>query len=143
MARRTATITIDAKGRDEGKRFLLTEMSADQAEAWAMRALLALTNAGVELPDEVLSAGMAGIATIGIRALGKLSYTVAAPLLAEMMDCVQIVMPAATRPLLHGDGGDIEEVKTRLTLRLEVFKLHLDPSLVAAIPTTASGRATA
>ena len=54
MARRQVAVTIsDPKSRDNGKTFRVTEMSADRAERWAIRCLLALANAGAKVPDEV------------------------------------------------------------------------------------------
>lgn len=49
MARRSIDIKIDAKGRDQGKLFKITEMSAFDTEAWAERAINAiLRNATAE-----------------------------------------------------------------------------------------------
>ena len=62
MARNTKSLTISAEGRDKGKTFLLTEMSAVRAEKWAARAVLALLKSGVELPEDAAQAGLAGIA---------------------------------------------------------------------------------
>lgn len=138
MARRIAIYTVTDDGRDKGKQFQLTEMPADQGERWAMRALLAMTSAGVQIPDNVAEAGMAGIAAVGLKALSAINYDAAEPLLAEMFGCVQIVMPGMPpRPLLEGSGGDIEEIKTRIKLRVEVLKLHVDFSQAAAKLTTA------
>lgn len=123
MARKQATVTISAPGRDVGKVFLLTEMSAAQSEEWAGRALFAMLNAGVEIPDNIAGAGLAGIASLGISALTRLSFDAAKPLLDEMFTCVQIQpSPSVTRALIE---DDIEEVATRLTLRKEVFSLHM------------------
>jgi hypothetical protein len=66
---------------------------------------------------------MAGLFGVGISALLKISYDDAAPLLEEMMSCVQIVEKAVTRLLTE---DDIEEVATRVYLRTEVLKLHTD-----------------
>ena len=127
MARRESRVTIDAKGRDNGKIFVLTEMSADKAERWATRLLFALINNGAEFPDNIQEMGMAGIAAIGIKSLGKLPYEQAEPLLDEMFECVRI-QPNPKDPnlvrLLIAD--DIEEVTTRILLRKELFKLHID-----------------
>jgi hypothetical protein len=134
MARRTATVTIDAEGRDKGKAFLLTEMSASQAERWAARAMLALARNGVEIPEGIASAGLAGVAAIGIRALGGMAFDDAEPLLADMMACVQAIpdpaRPNVSRYLIE---DDIEEVATRLRLRMEVFTLHTGFSLPAGM----------
>ncbi|EBP8102013.1 hypothetical protein AOS06_03795 [Salmonella enterica] len=103
MARKEKFITIDGQGRDNGKVFHLTEMSASHAEWWAMRAIMAMGRGGVELPEE------------------------ARPLLDEMMECIQFVPDPKNRgirrPLIE---DDIEEITTRLNLRAEVFRLHVD-----------------
>lgn len=124
--RKTSTYTETADNRDKGKIFKLEEMSADQAEAWALKAFFAIMNAGIELPDEVADLGFAGIATAGLKALGKVDYETARPLLDEMMTCVQIIpdpaKPNVARALFP---GDIEEVATKLKLRKAVFDLHV------------------
>ncbi|OIQ97217.1 hypothetical protein GALL_207710 [mine drainage metagenome] len=133
MARKTATIVIEAEGRDRGKQFLLREMPASQAEKWAFRALLALARAGIDLPDDPAEAGLPEIARIGLAALGGMAFDDAEPLMDEMMACVQAVpdpsRPAIRRPLIE---DDIEEVSTRLVLRREVFQLHVGFSIPAA-----------
>lgn len=139
MARRTQTITITNEGRDKGKTFVLTEMPADQAERWATRLLLALTNNKAELPPGALDSGMAGIAAAGIKALAKLPYEEAEPLLEEMFAFVQY-QHAPNMPLqsiFPGPSSQIEEVKTRLDLRLALFKLHVNFSEPVATPPTA------
>lgn len=137
--RKTKTIVIESEGRDKGKMFHITELSASQSEAWATRALFVMMNCGVEVPDDLLSAGLAGIAAIGIKSLSKVPYELAKPLFDEMMECVAVV-PDPKQPLVRrGYGGvgpmiedDIEEVSTRLQLRKAVLDLHLDFFLGAA-----------
>ena len=130
MARKVVTVTIPQEGRDKGKAFLLTEMSASQAEKWALRALLALSRAGFEIPDG--AAGMAGIAQVGFQAFGRVDFHDAEPLLDEMFTCLKCVpdpnKPEITRPLVD---DDIEEVQTRIYLRGEIFRLHVDFSKLA------------
>lgn len=127
MARKTTNYTVTDENRDQGKVFVLTELPAARAESWAMRAILALMEGGVELPVGFERMGMAGIAELGIRALSHLRWEVAEPLLAEMWDCVQIMpdpaKPHVVRPLIE---SDIEEVMTRIKIRAEVWKLHTD-----------------
>jgi hypothetical protein len=132
MARKEASITIEAPGRDQGKTFILTEMPASKAEAWGARLMLALSRAGVDVPLDFFEMGMAGVAVMGLKAMGGLSWDVAKPLLDEMMACVRIKVPAGVRDL-NEDAGDIEEVKTRLRLRDEVINLHLSFSVAAFI----------
>jgi hypothetical protein len=112
--------------RDHGKTFELTEMDADAAEAWAYRALSAMSRSNVDLPPEVADAGWGAVALIGLRAILSAEYAEVAPLLQEMMACVKMVMPKTTRALVK---GDIEEVPTILLLRDEVFRLHANFSL--------------
>lgn len=123
--RKTEKITINAEGRDKGKVFIITEMSAVAAERWAIRAFFALANTGVDLPEDITETGMAGMASIGLQALGKIPFADAEPLLAEMMDCVEIVpdpsKPNVTRKPID---EDFEEVRTLITLRKAVWDLH-------------------
>jgi len=127
MARSVINFKVTDEGRDKGKVFVLTELPASKAESWALRAILALMSSGVDLPDGFDRMGMAGIAQLGLRALSFLPWESAEPLLSEMWDCVQ-VMPDPSKP--HVVRGlieeDIEEIKTRIKLRGEVFKLHTD-----------------
>lgn len=138
MARNTKSITIEAPGRDLGKQFLLTEMPCEQGERWAIRAFLALTNTGAAIPEEAFTAGWAALAAVGIQALGMLPAEKVQPLLDELWPaCVQYVhnpkVPPRT-PL----PGDIEEVRTRGALYVELWKLHTGFSMPALSPTSES-----
>lgn len=144
MARKTLSVTITDEGRDNGKVFLLTELPASRAETWAYRAILALIAGGVELPDGFENMGMAGMAEIGVRALGGLKWEVAEPLLAEMWDCVKFI-PDPSKPQIIRQlfEEDIEEIQTRVKLRAEVFKLHTDFLKAVANSASAKRKATA
>lgn len=146
MARRSTLVTInDPKSRDSGKTFRVTEMPADAAERWAIRCLLAFANAGARLPEGTLESGMAGIqATLpglliqGIRSLAGLKYEDAAPLLDDMLGCVEFKGPGTEQYFaLRGAGmTQIEEVSTLLKLRQEVLHVHLNFSLADALSTS-------
>ncbi|MEX3614235.1 MAG: hypothetical protein VB141_10900 [Burkholderia gladioli] len=124
IMRKTATITIDAEGRDKGKVFVITELSAYDSEEWAGRALFALMNAGVEIPENIAEAGLAGVAALGIQSLTRLPFEAAKPLLDKMLECIQIQPSSSVvRNLIE---GDVEEVATLIRLRKEVLGLHLD-----------------
>jgi len=145
MARKTKIINITKSGRDHGKVFVLTELSASDAEEWAGRALFSLMNAGVEIPEDIAQAGLAGVAAIGIKALGALRFDDAKPIFDKMMECVKIqVRSDVVRDLIE---DDIEEVSTRLLLRREIISLHMDflnaaaPSTLASAQDTAASRA--
>lgn len=133
MARKEVFYTVEDKGRDHGKVFYIREMSATQAEWWAIRAGLAMAKNGVNLPDNFSDMGMAGMAKVGLEMVAKIPPEDARPLLDELMKCVQAVPNPAdkniNRPLID---DDTEEVMTRLKLRGEVFKLHVDFLTAAA-----------
>jgi hypothetical protein len=123
MARRTKVYTVkDDKSRDNGKSFVITEMSAEDAEWWAFRVLQALLGSDAEVD---FNAPLSEMARQGLGALGKLSPETAKPLLDQMMGCIRIKLPSGSesRDLLP---NDIEEVKTRVVLRKEVLALHMD-----------------
>ena len=139
MARKEVKVTITAEGRDKGKVFIIREMSSSALEDWAARILLAMTQTGAKLADDIAQRGVAGIASMGIGAvMGGLSIDVARPLLKEMMDCVFIMPdpsnPGLVRPIVDtGNGDDIEDLSTRLKLRGDWYQLHTGFSMPVAL----------
>ena len=123
MARKETTFVAET-GRDLGKQFLITEMPASQAENWAFQVILAVGNAGIEIPEGLASQGMSGLMAIGYMNLLKIPFDAAKPLLDEMMNCVQIIPSANIKRKLVEE--DIEEVATRLQLRKATWNLHMD-----------------
>lgn len=142
MARKTSRVTITAEGRDQGKTFVLTEMPADQAERWAIRAVLALAQSGAAISEDAMHAGMAGLAAMGVQALAGVRWETLEPLLDEMWVCIKYEhhMGASKAPMaqevMSGVNSQIEEVATRMTLRFAVWELHLGFSLPAVPPTS-------
>lgn len=138
MARKVLKLKITAEGRDSGKTFVLTEMAARKGHQWATRALFAVMNAGVEIPDNIASSGFAGIAAVGIKALGRVPAEMAEPLLDELLGCVEIMpdpaRPEVTRGLID---DDLEEVATIFKLQKEVLALHVD-FFTSAAPLTSA-----
>jgi hypothetical protein len=118
--RKVIEITITDAGRDFNKTFELTELAADVAEWWAIRALLALAKSGVDIGGDA-NGGMQQLAVLGIQSLGAIDPVIIKPLLDEMWSCVRIKEKHIVRGLMD---EDIEEVTTRLRLRAEVFSLH-------------------
>lgn len=125
MARRVSEYRVETEGRDKDKVFVLTEMPSNQAEKWAMRALMAAARAGVDIGDTA-GMGMQGVAMLGVAALTTMSWDEAEPLLDEMMTCVKIKEQSGVREIF---SDDIEEVSTRFLLRKAVFELHVGFSL--------------
>lgn len=156
MARQIRTVTITAEGRDRGKAFVLNEMSADQGEWWAIRALSVLGNAGVDLPKNALEAGMSGLAhveatsgavkalfVVGLRMLPGVDIHALRPLLDEMNTCIQYQPPGGgpggrfpAQAIISGPMCQIEEIKTFLQLRADLIELHLGFSLAGAVSTS-------
>lgn len=138
MSRHTKLVTITAEGRDKGKVFFLTELPADQAERWAIRALLGMVQSGANISPEMLQGGMSAFAAIGIQALGGISWETLEPLLEEMWSCVEFQMSTKipTQEIKEGVNSQIEEVQTRLALRIAVLELHMGFSLPVESPTS-------
>lgn len=80
--RKEKEITI-TEGRDAGKTFKITEMSATQADRWATKALCLVGKSGcsiVELFNKISTGGILNI-------LGDLGYDGAEPLMEELLNC--------------------------------------------------------
>ena len=146
--RKSAKIRIGAEGkRDEGKLFLVTEMSAVAAERWGRRAFQALAKSGLDVPDEIANGGLAQIASFGFRAIAAASTDEVDWLMEQLMGCVEFV-PDPTKPEIKRGGvgqalfdSDIEEYATRLRLQAEAFEISLGFSMAAVrsmfVPTPA------
>lgn len=133
MARRTVEVTIDAEGRDHGKVFVLTEMDAASAEDWAIRFASGLGQANVELPPGMHEASLATIAGLGWKFLSMVPYQERKQLMDDLMGCVRIIPDPNNRMVVRDlFPGDIEEVMTRLRLKMEVFTLLTGFSIPAA-----------
>jgi hypothetical protein len=134
MARNHATVKISKDDRDNGKVFYLTEMPAMQIEQWATKVLLGAIKGGAVIPEGIENQGLAGLVYVGLNAVAKLDYDMAAPLLREMLECAEIVPDPVARPDYRRSdiASDIEEVSTIITLREAIFELHTGFSLAAA-----------
>jgi hypothetical protein len=134
MPRRVIDYTVEDEGRDKGKRFKLTEMAASAGEEWAAQFFTSLAKNYTDVPEGLFSEGMAGVAAIGLQGLRSMDWRTAKPLLDQMMACVQIYAPSGGVRALIED--DIEEIMTRLKLRVEVFRLHVNFSTPASPSTS-------
>lgn len=129
MPRRTRTVTIDkpAEGakenRDAGKVFVVTEVDAIQAEEWGLRAMMALGTGGIQVPPELVSAGLLGIVLVGYQAFMGAREDAVLPLWREMLPaCVSLQHSAEVREPFG--RHQVEEVSTLLLLRKTVLELH-------------------
>ena len=134
MALKTKEIIIE-KGRDQGVKFLITEMPIAKADKWAMKALLALAAGGVDVPD--MSAGILGITQVAFTALRSLDDDKAISLLDELLDCVQIVPEGGKPRQLDLSMNDVQDFSTLWILRKEALGLHIDFLQSVLTPTSA------
>jgi hypothetical protein len=126
VARRREKLVIERPGRDQGKVFWITEMSAADAEYWAGRLLTLLAKGNQQVPPGFFQMGMEGIAAwVAVHGVGGIDWMVAKPLMDEMIDCVTI-QPDPNRNLTRAlIDDDIEEITTRMAIREAWFDTHL------------------
>lgn len=121
MARKTYRLTVNSEGRDKGKTFVLTELSALDIERWTVRLVLALGKNGVTLPDVQADSGFAGIAGVLWALIAQITPEEAENLLATMLEGLKIDEGKISRELVD---GDIEEATTLLSIRMAWVELH-------------------
>lgn len=117
------TKDIAGIGKDQDKVYRITEMPAYKAEKWALRALWAIAAAGVDLPSDITTAPMSNLIEIGLKALAKIPFSVAEPLLDELITCVEVMTTSGPRRLISAD--DFQDPRTILLIRKEVLSLHI------------------
>jgi hypothetical protein len=141
MSRRTLVYVVTDENRDKGKAYKLTEMYATQGELWAARAFFAMAQNGIEIPDSLEGSGMAGLARFGLELIGKLPFSEAQVLMGEMFAQVEFMPDQKNGMTRHLIEDDIEEISTRVKLRMELLKLHAD-FLKAVMPSTSASGST-
>lgn len=124
MARKIIEVTITDDNRDKGKSYRITEMPIMTAQEFAGRVFFAAMNCGVKLPGDIRQLGMADLWAIGITMIEKIPYEWARPLLAMLMECVDI--PTEAGIYRKRVESDIEEITTVFKLYAETLKLHFD-----------------
>ncbi len=137
MGRRSENVAVpNFGGRDDGKLFNITEMASADAEMWAYRLFIAMKGTSGEIPENIASLGMVGVAIRGLNVFlaADVRFELLEPLLNQMFTCVKIVrdhgQPTVVTPLLP---DDIEEVQTRAWLRSEVLRVHTGFSFAGAL----------
>lgn len=124
--RKTALVTIDADNRDHGKKFFLKELPANQAERWALKVVALLARRGVQVPVGSEMAGMAALPSFS--PLAMMSWIDDEALVGEIMSCVQ-AWPEGSPIARALVPSDVEEVLTRVYLKMEVIALHVGFSM--------------
>lgn len=121
---------VDGENRDKGKEFLITEMSAWDAEELAQDIYRAMGEAGIsEISSDVIAMGCAGLATLGLSVLSASPADVSRQISRRLLDTVQIRTESGLRkPIID----DYEEVSTIRTLKDKVFELNFSFLTTAA-----------
>ncbi len=145
MARIKKTVAVEKDGRDKDKLFEITEMSAWDTNQWGIRCAKQLAKSGIDLPQEIVDLGIAGVVSTFKKSLISKSkeadeygssfvkaFMVLAAgveeeklfiLLNDLLSCVKFKNK-------KGDAMDLlidEHIEDSSTLNLlysEVFQLH-------------------
>ena len=144
MARRNEYFTVDKECRDFGKTFCITEMTAFNAESFAIRAGLAILKNNPALPTDLTekiankTISFEDIAVLGLGLFSGVAYHDLKPLLDDLMDCVQIIVDKKSMIMRELEDEDIEELSTIIELRKRALGLHINFSTAADTQNTAT-----
>ncbi|EKN3779541.1 TPA: hypothetical protein ACPZPV_002273 [Yersinia enterocolitica] len=129
MARKEIVYIVDAEGRDNGKEFIITEMSAWDADSLAQDIFRAMGDSNYTgIPADVIAMGCAGLATVGLSVISASSPEVAHNLRDRLISTVEIVITHdGNRSRRQVKGSiDFEEVSTIRKLLDKVFQTNFD-----------------
>ncbi|EOZ1744523.1 hypothetical protein ACVSXV_22620 [Yersinia enterocolitica] len=129
MARKEIIYIVDAEGRDNGKEFIITEMSAWDADSLAQDIFRAMGDSNYTgIPADVIAMGCAGLATVGLSVISASSPEVAHNLRDRLISTVEIVITHdGNRNRRQVKGSiDFEEVSTIRKLLDKVFQTNFD-----------------
>lgn len=140
MARLKEPFVVTDDNRDTGKIFILTEMPGEQGELWAIQAAYLIERAGMDVKPEEKD-GMAGLAALERRHGHSIAFlrAIQDPSLVSMWDYVEYDPGGGLPPqkLFKGEACQIEEVQTRLQIRMAFLRMHLGFFSRAKAPTSA------
>jgi hypothetical protein len=128
-------ITVQLEDRGKQLTFKIKEMPATKMERWIIRALLlllrgenaaSLDSAQSAVSSSDLNKAANFLMKDGVKALARVDYEEAEPLLEELLNCCRRV-DAGVDQLCTSDtvDGYIEDVRTLFKLRMEAAKLNL------------------
>lgn len=127
MARKEVSFVVEEEGRDKDKEFVITELSAWDADELAQDIFRAMGDSGFTgIPQDVISMGCAGLATIGLSVLSAASPDVSKSIRNRLIQTVEIVIyNEGQRVIRKVDGpSDFEEVSTIRKLMDKVFEVN-------------------
>lgn len=129
MARKEIPFIVEEEGRDKGKEFLITEMSAWDADSLAQDIFRAMGDSNYSsIPPDVIAMGCAGLATVGLSVISASSPEVARQLRDRLMSTVDIIITNDGQRQQRKVNGslDFEEVSTIRSLLDKVFEINFD-----------------
>lgn len=129
MARKEIPFIVETEGRDKGKEFLITEMSAWDADSLAQDIFRSMGDSNYSsIPADVIAMGCAGMATVGLSIISASSPEVARQLRDRLMSTVDIIITNDGQRQQRKVNGsmDFEEVSTIRTLLDKVFQVNFD-----------------
>lgn len=129
MSRKEIPFIVTEEGRDKGKEFIITEMSAWDADELAQDIFRAMGDSNYTgIPADVIAMGCAGLATVGLSVLSASSPDVSRTLRERLMSTVQIVITHEGKTQMRKVNGsiDFEEVQTIRQVMDQVFKVNFD-----------------
>ncbi|ELY4670909.1 hypothetical protein ACOJBQ_003907 [Cronobacter muytjensii] len=128
MARKEIPYVVMDENRDKGKEFIITEMSAWDADELAQDIFRAMGDCNYTgIPADVIAMGCAGLATVGLSVLSASSPEVSRQLRDRLLSTVQIVITHdGDRQIRAVKSIDFEEVSTIRSLMDKVFKVNFD-----------------
>ncbi|HGH5415691.1 TPA: hypothetical protein ACJI3M_003300 [Citrobacter freundii] len=129
MARKEIPFIVEEEGRDKGKEFLITEMSAWDADTLAQDIFRAMGDSNYSsIPADVIAMGCAGLATVGLSVISASSPEVARQLRDRLMSTVDIIITSEGQRQQRKVNGslDFEEVSTIRSLLDKVFQVNFD-----------------
>lgn len=129
MARKEIPFIVEEDGRDKGKEFLITEMSAWDADSLAQDIFRAMGDSNYSsIPADVIAMGCAGLATVGLSVISASSPEVARQLRDRLMSTVDIIITSDGQRQQRKVNGslDFEEVSTIRSLLDKVFQVNFD-----------------
>ncbi|MBP8542014.1 MULTISPECIES: hypothetical protein [unclassified Citrobacter] len=129
MARKEIPFIVEEEGRDKGKEFLITEMSAWDADSLAQDIFRAMGDSNYSsIPADVIAMGCAGLATVGLSVISASSPEVARQLRDRLMSTVDIIITNEGQRQQRKVNGslDFEEVSTIRSLLDKVFEINFN-----------------
>ena len=129
MSRKEIPFIVTKEGRDKGKEFIITEMSAWDADTLSQDLFRAMGDSNYTgIPADVIAMGCAGLATVGLSVMSASSPEVAHMLREKLMATVDIVITdEGCRNQRKVNGPlDFDEVSTIRDVMDKVFKINFD-----------------